>query len=712
MGGRMRWMVLAGLLGGCSVPEKLEQDCFNRYDCLPGWACVGGVCQPSGGGADVGEDAGRRDADGEPDGAAPDAAGPDAAGPDAAGPDAAGPDAAPDPCGNGRLDPGEACDPGLPADLPACAAVDARYDGGTPRCTAACELDTRPCTPPPCGDGVLADGEVCDPSVLREVPCREIDPRFKSGLATCGDTCTPDLTGCQEVDACGDGSVDALEECDPGLLASWPCASHRPDLGGGEVLCSAQCEVQTDACQPERVCGNDVPEPGEECDDGNDVPGDGCSPLCTTEAAECPERPLGLSHAGPGFLSACHEPAVAGDHADAAWIGVRAAVHAPAGLAAEELVAGAGGLLAPHRIRLSIVARAELPAAALDAADPDGSARAWLRQAREAAPGQLPVLLAPLRAAGLASPQGVALRSDLPEPRAAFVLAHLLGHVAGLADTHTCPEAIVETPDRCDLTGDRVCDTPWDPGPPCAADTCREAGATDEVCGWADAGCALACSRGARPAPDNLLSVYPLLAGYGERCPAPGLSPGQEALLRCVLRTDQAAVTFPLCPDGEVGVEEACNSRDDDCDGRTDEGGPCEAGQACVEGRCEAAPPGGDDVFEDNDVPGDAAPLAPGAWDDLVVLADDEDWYRLEVEPGQRLAVILRFDGEAGDADLELQDQAGNVLRRSAGVGGAEVVHEAEADGAPRVFLVRVRLVSGERLPYRLEARVPGAPCD
>ena len=29
------------------------------------------------------------------------------------------------------------------------------------------------------------------------------------------------------------------------------------------------------------VCGNGVPDPGEECDDGNTTPGDGCEPDCT-----------------------------------------------------------------------------------------------------------------------------------------------------------------------------------------------------------------------------------------------------------------------------------------------------------------------------------------------------------------------------------------------------------------------------------------------
>jgi len=38
-------------------------------------------------------------------------------------------------------------------------------------------------------------------------------------------------------------------------------------------------------------CGNGVLDPGEECDDGNTIDGDGCSATCQFEAAWCPPRP-------------------------------------------------------------------------------------------------------------------------------------------------------------------------------------------------------------------------------------------------------------------------------------------------------------------------------------------------------------------------------------------------------------------------------------
>jgi F-type H+-transporting ATPase subunit b len=41
---------------------------------------------------------------------------------------------------------------------------------------------------------------------------------------------------------------------------------------------------------PGPVCGNGIVEPGEECDDGNTIDGDGCSSKCQREAAEDPSE--------------------------------------------------------------------------------------------------------------------------------------------------------------------------------------------------------------------------------------------------------------------------------------------------------------------------------------------------------------------------------------------------------------------------------------
>ncbi|MGK0357958.1 MAG: cysteine-rich repeat protein, partial [Bradymonadia bacterium] len=133
-------------------------------------------------------------------------------------------------CGNGVVDPGEACDDGnlVPGD--------------------GCDAD---CVNERCGDGVLNVGEGCDDGNLEP-----------------GDGCSAQ---CQVL-LCGNGVIDADEACDDG----------NPEVGDG---CNAQCAIE--------ACGNASLDLGEACDDGNAVPGDGCSPACTLEVC-------GSGYADPG----------------------------------------------------------------------------------------------------------------------------------------------------------------------------------------------------------------------------------------------------------------------------------------------------------------------------------------------------------------------------------------------------------------------------
>jgi cysteine-rich repeat protein len=75
---------------------------------------------------------------------------------------------------------------------------------------------------------------------------------------------------------CGDGELDPSEECDDG---------NNVDGDG----CDANCVVE--------FCGDGILQPdlGEECDDGNNDPGDGCNEFCEIEeiavGACCPDVP-------------------------------------------------------------------------------------------------------------------------------------------------------------------------------------------------------------------------------------------------------------------------------------------------------------------------------------------------------------------------------------------------------------------------------------
>jgi cysteine-rich repeat protein len=94
-----------------------------------------------------------------------------------------------------------------------------------------------------CGNGALDAFEECD-----------------DGNTLDGDSCS----GACAVTLCGNGLLDGVEPCDDGNIQS----------GDG---CSQTCRLE--------VCGDGVFQPGnrEECDDGNLTPGDGCSTSCQAE---------------------------------------------------------------------------------------------------------------------------------------------------------------------------------------------------------------------------------------------------------------------------------------------------------------------------------------------------------------------------------------------------------------------------------------------
>jgi cysteine-rich repeat protein len=86
------------------------------------------------------------------------------------------------------------------------------------------------------------------------------------------------------------------------------------DLGGGgaggasasvssaattDVASSSAAATSSTSSGSASACGNGVVQPGEQCDDGNLVPVDGCSPACTIDAPEaCPGAQIPLTPAG------------------------------------------------------------------------------------------------------------------------------------------------------------------------------------------------------------------------------------------------------------------------------------------------------------------------------------------------------------------------------------------------------------------------------
>ena len=188
-------------------------------------------------------------------------------------------------CGNGVVEPDETCDTTIAAGQPgACptscedgvvCTADVLANAGT--CTAACSHTeiTVPaagdgCCPAganhatdadcslACGDGLVSDGETCDTAIALGEP----------GACPVG---------------CSDGQVCTADALIGGGTCTATCA-HDPitQAKNGDGCCPPIGNANTDNdCAA--VCGNHVPEPGEDCDAGDTVPGDGCDAQCKFE---------------------------------------------------------------------------------------------------------------------------------------------------------------------------------------------------------------------------------------------------------------------------------------------------------------------------------------------------------------------------------------------------------------------------------------------
>ena len=130
-----------------------------------------------------------------------------------------------------------------------------------------------------CGDGFVDPGEDCDGTELAGQTCASLGHYRVVGTLRCLPTCLYDLTDCGG--RCGDNTVDAAddEQCDGDNLNGQTCQN----LGytGGIVSCTEGCRFDISAC--ESACGNGHLEPGEACEDGARVDGDGCSSECQVE---------------------------------------------------------------------------------------------------------------------------------------------------------------------------------------------------------------------------------------------------------------------------------------------------------------------------------------------------------------------------------------------------------------------------------------------
>jgi fibro-slime domain-containing protein len=168
-------------------------------------------------------------------------------------------------CGDGKIAGSETCDDGN--------AVSG--DG----CSSSCHVETGWQCPTPafrcisiCGDGLLVGTEQCDDgnTVANDgcSPTCSVEP----GFACAPSTTPPPATVCHKT-TCGDGIKEGSEQCDDGNLIPYDGCSPTCTI---DPVCNG-----TGGCTG--VCGDGLVFPGEACDDGNTVSGDGCSSTCQLE---------------------------------------------------------------------------------------------------------------------------------------------------------------------------------------------------------------------------------------------------------------------------------------------------------------------------------------------------------------------------------------------------------------------------------------------
>jgi len=184
-------------------------------------------------------------------------------------------------CGSGTRRGAEVCD--FP-DLGGTTCLTLGFNGGRLKCSPGCTsfdtsecccTDGRPgCPICLCGNGIIDPQEACDGLNLSNQTC--ISRGFEAGILACNTSCTAyDDSGCVADGACGNGirEIDEGEECDGTDLGGASCVTRGFDVGA--LACRRSCEFDTTGCA--WVCGNGVRRGGAEVCDGTDLNGKTCS---------------------------------------------------------------------------------------------------------------------------------------------------------------------------------------------------------------------------------------------------------------------------------------------------------------------------------------------------------------------------------------------------------------------------------------------------
>jgi len=184
----------------------------------------------------------------------------------------------------------EICDDGLDNDCNTLIDCDDGACVDEVACQSAFVPESELTSDPFCGDGSLDEGEECDDGNTEDGDsCSAvcvIEPEPECALEET-QACNTDNLG---VCAAGTQSCDEQgfwSECvqDTASIAEI-CDNQLDDDCNGLVDCEDSSCVEDTACQPEPYCGDGNLDEVEECDDGNNEDGDGCSAVCVVELPE------------------------------------------------------------------------------------------------------------------------------------------------------------------------------------------------------------------------------------------------------------------------------------------------------------------------------------------------------------------------------------------------------------------------------------------
>lgn len=193
------------------------------------------------------------------------------------------------PCGNGKLDPGEACD-GAEFGVATCATATGKPGTvGSLKCTPGCVIDTSGCSlGQTCGDNVANQAsEECDGSDLRKKTCADaLSNGAAQGALACTPQCKLDTKGCTIGPACGDQKKDSGEDCDTKDFGGATCATvlNDPNMQGN-LGCTVGCKYDTSKCVKNPTCGDGVKNQATEQCDGADLAQANCKSLLSNANA-------------------------------------------------------------------------------------------------------------------------------------------------------------------------------------------------------------------------------------------------------------------------------------------------------------------------------------------------------------------------------------------------------------------------------------------